>query len=320
MHPNRKEGVAGHNAKLRKYTEDYGAADPKMYKTAPVDRLKKNGPEDAVGYGAEDGTAIARGDRPARKSSAANPIATYKSGGRVRKRQDGGVMNLLRNELGAGAITDREQRELVDRVGTDKANEHARALADRIGNNPTVRAGRALREMQTRGRADGGRLEGEMGAPGGMLGRSSGRSRKGASTNVNIIVAPQAAPPAQPPMLPLPAGGLPPGMGPGGPGAGAGGPPGGPGGPGPLAGLGGPGGLPPGATPPGLPQLPRKRGGRVHPDEAEDKTLVKQMVKPSALKRAAGGRMTAGAESGPGRLEKTANRARRQSGDKSAEC
>lgn len=266
-HPNKADSVKGNNAKLRKYTEDYGAADPKMNKLASVDRFKKNGPEEAVGYGAEDGKATPRGDRPARKSSAANPIATYAKGGRVRQR------------------------------------------------------------------ADGGRLEGEMGTPGGMLGSRGSRSKgKSASTNVNIIVAPQA--PAQPQPAPPPLeglageGGPPPspplGMGPVGPSAGAGAPPGGPGGPGPLAGMGGPGGRPLGATPPGLPQIPRKRGGRVHPfskkehpDEVEDKALVKDMVKPSALKRAAGGRMTAGAESGPGRLEKTANRARRQGGDKS---
>lgn len=251
MHPNRKEGIQGHNQKLKRMTQDYGAADSVMFKAAKGEL--KNGPQDAQGFGEGDAPAP-RGDK-GRRTSAANPVATYAKGGRVRA-QGGGVIS------GAVAM-----------------------------------------------RADGGRLEGEMGAPSNV---GTGRSNKGrrASTNVNIIVAPQSpqpspvASPAMPP--PMPAGGPPPGAGAG---------PGGPGGMPP-----GPGMIPPGAVPPGMPQLPRAKGGRVHPDEAQDKSLVKKMVKSTAL-RARGGsiKMTAGAESGPGRLEKTAARARRQGADKSAE-
>ena len=48
-----------------------------------------------------------------------------------------------------------------------------------------------------------------------------------------------------------------------------------------------------------------------HPDEAQDMSLIKRTVKEQALKphgsmRAAGGRMTAGAATGEGRLEKIA--------------
>lgn len=266
-HPNKDEGVRGHNAKLKRMTQDYGAADKSMFKTAKG--LLANGPSEDRSFGVEENAppSKARGDRP-RRSSAANPIPTYAKGGRVR-------------QAGGGVIA---------------------------GSVPM--------------RAAGGRLEGEFGAPSNMPGRGAGRGKRG-GTNVNIIVAPQQPQqppvPVVPPQMPPAAAGPatpPPGLA----GAGAGGPGGMP--------MGGPGMMPPGATPPGLPQLPRKRGGRVHPfskkehpDEREDKALVKDMVKPSALKRARGGsiKMTAGAESGPGRLEKTAARARRQSGDKSAE-
>jgi hypothetical protein len=89
-HPMRKEGVAGHNAKLRKLTRHYGAADPAMFKESPLDRMKAEGPEESVGFGADSAGADARSDRPARRSMAANPLATYKRGGKVRKRATGG--------------------------------------------------------------------------------------------------------------------------------------------------------------------------------------------------------------------------------------
>lgn len=82
-HPLKKEGVAGHNAKLRRMTEGYGAADPKMNKAAPDDKYKLQGPEDAVGFGADSAAATARKDRPARKTTPANPVATYAFGGAV---------------------------------------------------------------------------------------------------------------------------------------------------------------------------------------------------------------------------------------------
>lgn len=84
-HPNKSEGLDSHNAKLKRMTEDYGSADPLMNKLSRITEGKEEGPEDAVGFGAEDGAASARrGDRPARKSMAANPVPTYAQGGRVR--------------------------------------------------------------------------------------------------------------------------------------------------------------------------------------------------------------------------------------------
>lgn len=237
-HPMKKEGVTGHNEKLRRYTEHYGAADPAMNKAAPVTRLKQEGPEDSVGFGADYDAASARADRPARRSAAANPVATYKRGGRAHERE----------------------------------KAEARAMGGSVIS-----------------RARGGR----------------------AKTNVNVVIMPPngnqpgtmdtspvmpgaAVPPMAPPKAP----------------------------PGPMAAGLPPGAMPPGAVPPGL-IPPRKRGGKVeHSDVKEDRALVKSMVKDEALKhRARGGKvnkihMTAGAESGPGRLEKTAARARNARGER----
>ena len=231
-HPMRKEASDSSTAKFKRMTAHYGAADPKMYKDAP--REKSNGPQDAVGYG-EGSAPKARSDRKAR---AANPIATYRKGGKVKHRDSGGDVSAIET---------------------------------------------ANRDQAMASRARGGRM-------------------KSKGTHVNVIVAPQSG---NSPMTP-PAGLLPPGGNPALP----------PAAPPPMAGAGGPGPTPPmmpppGAVPPGM-MPPRKRGGKVsHPDEAEDRAMIKGMVKSSALKhRASGGKihMTAGAESGPGRLEKAAAR------------
>lgn len=138
-----------------------------------------------------------------------------------------------------------------------------------------------------------------------------GGRTKHKGTNVNVIVGhpgagapppmagapalpmPPPRPPVGPPMAGGPPGGMPPGMMPPG------------------------GGLPPGMIPPGGPPMPLrkaggrafKRGGKVHPDEAEDRAMIKHMVKGAALKRKHGGRtnMDAGAANGEGRLEKIKN-------------
>lgn len=89
-HPMKKEGVDGHNEKLRRYTRHYGDADPSMTKYPPMDQLKRNGPEDDEGFGVDYDAARARSDKPARRSVAANPVATYKKGGKVKARARGG--------------------------------------------------------------------------------------------------------------------------------------------------------------------------------------------------------------------------------------
>jgi hypothetical protein len=148
-----------------------------------------------------------------------------------------------------------------------------------------------------------------------------GRTHKKGSTHVNVIVAPQGggmhpsvnpvppigANPMMPPPGAMPPRPMPPGMPPGAPGMGAGGPGAGP--------------LPPGALPPGI-VPPRAKGGRVgHSDEAQDKGLIHRVLKEEGLERSdkkvpfglksrgRGGRMpkhhmTAGGDSGVGRLEK----------------
>lgn len=248
------EGVKGHNDKLRRMTRDYGAADKSMFKVARGELV--NGPQDDPGYGAipDDAVSNDRGDRP-RRTSAANPIATYKRGGRVR---------------------DREKAE-------------ARASGGEVP-----------------GRAFGG----------GVISRArGGRSRAKGATHVNVIIQqPSGNTPVVPPPVipPVGVGGPPPAMKPPGAPPGVGGPP--------MGGMPMP--PPPGLPPPGM-IPPRKRGGRIekHEDAAQDAAEIRSMVKPSALKRASGGsiKMTAGSESGPGRLEKTAARARRKGGDKAVE-
>lgn len=231
-HPLKTDSSDSHNAKLRRMTRDYGSASgPDNNRLAAVEALKDEGPEHHVGFGADYASATSRGDKPARRAVAANPIATYKKGGNVEARARGG-------------------------------------------------------RMQHKGKG---------------------------STHVNVIVAPHgagAAPPAMPspqlaalaggpkPPMPMP----PPGPPPGGP------PPGAMGAP--------PMGPPPGAM--GAPPMMRKRGGKVHSDEAQDKQLIKKELKDEGLiRKAKGGSivgdegklkstkfMTAGSVSGPGREEK----------------
>lgn len=232
MHPNKREGVVGHNKKLKQLTEDYGAADPNMFSSAQG--IKASGPQKEYGYGSgpEEEASPAKGDR-ARRSSAANPIPTYKRGGRIHERE--------------------------------------KAEARCAGGDVPARA-----------------------FGGGVIGRSRGGRKAKGATHVNIVIAPQsgntpAMPPTGPVVPPMGAG-APPGMG-------AGPPPGA----GPMAG-GPPPPMPPGMPPPGM-IPPRKRGGRVHEDAAEDAEEIRSMVKPSAL-RARGGKVLddAGAMSGEGRL------------------
>lgn len=242
-HPNRKEGIEGHNAKLRRMTRGYGDANLSMKKNAPVDVDKTEGPEEVPEFGADSAAPNARADRPARRTMAANPMATYKHGGKVK--HHGKAQN----------------RAHGGRTGKGKTNININVMP----------------------------------GPGGPQGQNG----------LPPPVVPVGGNPAIPPAPPTPPGGPPMPLMAGGPGMM---PPG--------------GGLPPGAMPPGM-MPPRKRGGRVqHSDVAEDKSLVRKMVKGSALKRAKGGgiqnlqlkgnkvHMDDGAESGPGRLEKSHARAR----------
>jgi hypothetical protein len=91
-HPNRKEGQDSHNAKLKRMTEDYGlASGAANNKLAPSESMKGGeGPEDAIGFGANPDKPRGRADRAGRKQLVANPVATLKTGGSVSKRARGG--------------------------------------------------------------------------------------------------------------------------------------------------------------------------------------------------------------------------------------
>jgi len=272
--------------KLHRLTRNYGAASRDNI-PAPPNRLKLGGPEGAVGYGADVDVPRIRADRIARRPMQANP-PQFKKGGPVKKRAAGG-----------GVMTP--------------------------GMTKRARGG-------TLGQALGAVGEGGGGGRKGRGGRGGGGGKP--HTKVNVIVAPQPGggggaqntplPPVHPAMMGGP-GGMPPGLPPPPMAGGGGGPP--PGMP-PAGGLppaamaallgggAGPGGLPPSAIPrppgpgamppPGLPI--RKKGGRVHDDEAEDKALIQKTLKAEGLKRAKGGRFQInkhyGGGSGMGRLEK----------------
>lgn len=146
---------------------------------------------------------------------------------------------------------------------------------------------------------------------GGVPARAAGgrAARKPGATNVNVIVVPGAAggPAGGAPVPALAAQGAPP------PGLPPTKPPMMPG----MGGASPPGAMPPGAVPPGI-VPPRARGGSVkHPDEAEDRALVNEMLKEKGItKRASGGKVSgydAGAMSGEGRLQKIENYGRRES-------
>ena len=89
-HPQLKLSRDGHGEKLRRMTDEYGSASgPANNILAETNRGKANGPEEAVGFGADASAARARGDRPSRKTSAANPVSTYAAGGSVARAHGG---------------------------------------------------------------------------------------------------------------------------------------------------------------------------------------------------------------------------------------
>ena len=99
-HPQKADAAAGHTAKLRRMTEDYGsAAGPSENIPAESNRLKQEGPEDEIGFGADASAPKARGDRASRRTTAANPVSTYRRGGKVKhhgkKRADGGDVSAI---------------------------------------------------------------------------------------------------------------------------------------------------------------------------------------------------------------------------------
>ena len=101
MHPMKKDAASAHTDKMRKMTEDYGSASgPDNNIPAESSRLKQEGDESAVGFGSDSSAPSARrGDRARRGTAAANPVSTYRKGGRVKhaakKRADGGDVSSI---------------------------------------------------------------------------------------------------------------------------------------------------------------------------------------------------------------------------------
>ena len=97
--------------KLHRMTRDYGSADQASNISGPTNRMKQEGPEDDVGFGAESNAPKARADRSSRKNTTmANPIATYAAGGAVNRARGGRTkhkpsthVNVIVAPQGAGA-------------------------------------------------------------------------------------------------------------------------------------------------------------------------------------------------------------------------
>lgn len=298
-HPLKSEAADAHASKLRAMTSHYGSASgPANNIASPQSRLKGEAGEPHVGFGADsDNKPAKRGDRPARTSMAANPIATYARGGKVKHRADGGEMAAPQGSYG--------RRVQDGQNGKPADAPPAKARGGKVKHRDD---GGSVSPIEAANKAEGEAEASEKNAGGGVIARArGGRAAKGKhGTHVNVIVAPQGAggpPPGagpSPQLAALAAGAHPPMGGPPMPPPGAGGPP--PGGP-PMMPPGGPGGPPPG------PPM-RARGGKVmggHPDASQDKELIQKTLREEGLVRKAKGggiHMTAGAVTGEGRLEK----------------
>ena len=76
MHPHKKETEGSHSAKLRRMTSNYGLADKKSNQNAKVEQFKSEGPEDSIGFGADDSRPNAHAARRVRKPAGGNGFAT----------------------------------------------------------------------------------------------------------------------------------------------------------------------------------------------------------------------------------------------------
>ena len=92
-HPMKDSAVSAHTAKLRRMTDHYGSASgPANNILAPSERMKGGeGPEDAIGFGADTTKPRTRADRAGRGQLVANPVATLKRGGHVKRARGGKV-------------------------------------------------------------------------------------------------------------------------------------------------------------------------------------------------------------------------------------
>ena len=203
-HPFKNDAAAAHTAKMRNMTDGYGSASgPANNITSPQERLKGEGGEKSIGFGINSDAPRTRADRSMRRTSPANPLATYAKGGRVNRASGGRI----KRDSGG------------DVSPIEEANKD-QAMSSR------ARGGKVKRRLAGGQTGDSPRTEY---ARGGRTGHKKG------STHVNVIVAPQGGagaggpgggmpmmpPRPVPPVVPPP-GGMPP---PGGPPPGGGMPP-----------------------------------------------------------------------------------------------
>lgn len=313
MHPLKSKATDSLNAKMRSMTRDYGAASgPANNITSPQERLKGEAGEAHVGFGADSENAgPKRGDRPARRSMAANPVATYAKGGKVKKREDGG-------DVGSDSWKDAQLASMANKKpvpmptvkGVDTGDKIYVSTPDPTNDKIYVKkrgggvkkrdGGGDVSAIEEANKNEAASEAAEK-SSGGVIARAKGGRTKGhkGSTHVNVMIAPQGAggpptPPAgpSPQLAALLAGAHPPAP-PMAPPAGA-----------PPMGAGPMAGPPPGAPP----MMPRAKGGKVMggsptaPADATEKTLREEGL----VRKAKGGglHMTAGAVTGEGRLQK----------------
>lgn len=180
-HPYRDDVAASHTAKMRKMTDRYGlASGPEDNITAPSERLKgEAGGEPHIGFGINSDAPRTRADRAQRKTTAANPIATYKHGGAVK---------------GKG--------------------KHHRADGGPTGSSPAVSPiEEANMDQSVASRARGGRTKAKHGTHVSVIVAPQGGGMGGAGLPGGMpIVPPRPVPPVIPPAAPP---GMPPGAPPG---------------------------------------------------------------------------------------------------------
>lgn len=86
-HPLKSDAASAHSAKLKNMTAHYGLGSGNENNiVTPGERLKREEGEHHVGFGADSASETSkRGDRPARRAVAANPVPTYARGGKVKE-------------------------------------------------------------------------------------------------------------------------------------------------------------------------------------------------------------------------------------------
>lgn len=127
-HPHRKEASEGHNAKLKRMTDGYGlASGPKNNITAPTNRDKREGPEDAVGFGSDSSKPRAGAHRRAR-------------GGKVRK-HDGGPLGSVAARKHGGHVKHRDFGGDVDTIA-EANRDQAQATSNRAHGGRTGKKGK----------------------------------------------------------------------------------------------------------------------------------------------------------------------------------